>query len=239
MLGFWVAWAAEQAESLPNIKTPTKCNDQVLSKSDAESLPNIKTPTKCNDQVLSKSDAESLPNIKTPTKCNDQVLSNSDVKSLPNMLNTNWMQDLYKIIDAIMKTRNHAFPMRFTKRHDFSKSSAPKLFSTIPSNLGTTLATLCILGELEASHNIWQVSQGSHRCPRSSDWTPSPTHLDEHMLVLTCDRLVVLWRAMIPCLVAGWSTIQISQSYRITSTIYIIIYIYYIYYIYIYYSIDK
>ena len=33
--------------------------------------------------------------------------------------------------------------MRFTKRHDFSKSSAPKLFSTIPTNLGTTLATLC------------------------------------------------------------------------------------------------
>ena len=57
----------------------------------------IKTPTKCNDQVLSKSDVKSLPNIKTPTKCNDQVLSNSDVKSLPNMLNTNWMQDLYII----------------------------------------------------------------------------------------------------------------------------------------------
>jgi hypothetical protein len=35
------------------------------------------------------------------------------------------------------------FPMRFTKRHDFWKSSAPKLFSTIPTNLGTTLATLC------------------------------------------------------------------------------------------------
>ena len=34
--------------------------------------------------------------------------------------------------------------MRFTKRHDFSKSSAPKIFSTIPTNLGTTLATLCI-----------------------------------------------------------------------------------------------
>ena len=33
--------------------------------------------------------------------------------------------------------------MRFTKRHDFWKSSAPKLFSTIPTNLGTTLATLC------------------------------------------------------------------------------------------------
>ena len=31
--------------------------------------------------------------------------------------------------------------MRFTKRHDFWKSSAPKLFSTIPTNLGTTLAT--------------------------------------------------------------------------------------------------
>ena len=41
------------------------------------------------------------------------------------------------------KPENHAFPMRFTKRHDFSKSSAPKLFSTIPTNLGTTLATLC------------------------------------------------------------------------------------------------
>ena len=36
------------------------------------------------------------------------------------------------------------FPMRFTKRHDFWKSSAPKLFSTIPTNLGTTLATLCM-----------------------------------------------------------------------------------------------
>ena len=103
-------------KSLPNIKTPTKCNDQVLSNSDVKSLPNIKTPTKCNDQVLSKSDVKSLPNIKTPTKCNDQVLSNSDVKSLPNMLNTNWMQDLYKIIDPIMKTRKSCISYAFHEK---------------------------------------------------------------------------------------------------------------------------
>ena len=34
--------------------------------------------------------------------------------------------------------------MSRTKRHDFWTSSAPKLFSTIPINLGTTLATLCM-----------------------------------------------------------------------------------------------
>ena len=47
--------------------------------------------------------------------------------------------------------------MRFTKRHDFSKSSAPKLFSTIPTNLGTTFATLC------ANHQSlrWSHSNGS------------------------------------------------------------------------------
>ena len=34
--------------------------------------------------------------------------------------------------------------MSRTKRHDFWTSSTPKLFSTIPINMGTTLATLCM-----------------------------------------------------------------------------------------------
>ena len=49
--------------------------------------------------------------------------------------------------------------MRFTKRHDFSKSSAPKLFSTIPTNLGTTLATLCnMVGQKRVMGNRGKIS---------------------------------------------------------------------------------
>ena len=41
--------------------------------------------------------------------------------------------------------------MQFTKKHEFWKSSAPKLFLTIPTNLGMTFETLRMIPRIGAT----------------------------------------------------------------------------------------
>ena len=94
------------------------------------------------------------------------------------------------------KQENLAFPLRFTKRHDFWKSSAPtpKLCSTISTNLGTTLATLC-----RNLHDgkTWKKKQKKKNIPHC--WLTSRTKSHRQRCRCGCRRLCRSWRGLSLC----------------------------------------